>query len=156
MKLSSIFVIISTLLLAADAYMPIGVTTRRSTMTMKRGRGSFKKEIDGPKSSGSGANSGGGMGAPSRNWINTNQKVEVLPWAEGGEEGEIFLLETGAFLLKDAGTNPNGAVGVSKYGGETFCFDAACPQCQIPLTKAQVLPANEETETAPRLSCDLW
>lgn len=151
MKVATIIVTLSWMLFAADAYMPLGVTTRRSTMTMKRGRGSFKKEIGG---SGSGSNSGGasaGMG-PTRNWVNTNQKVDVLP----KEEGKVTLLETGAFLLKDAATNPNGAVGVTKYGREMHCFDSACPQCKIPLTKAKVLPPNEETASAPRLSCDFW
>lgn len=151
MKLATIIVTLSWMLFAADAYMPMGITTRRSTMTMKRGRGSFKKEIDGSGPMSTGGSAAAGMGA-SRNWINTNQNIEVLP----KEEGKVSLLETGAFLLKDAATNPNGAVGVVKYAGETHCFDSACPQCKIPLTKAKVLPPSEETGSAPRLSCDFW
>lgn len=147
MKLATIIVNICWMVFAAEAY----ITTRRSTMTMKRGRGSFKQEINGGGDKPLGGRSAAGMG-PSRNWINTNRKVEVLP----KEEGKVSLLETGAFLLKDAATNPNGAVGVAKYGGETHCFDSACPQCKIPLTKAKVLPANEESGSAPRLSCDFW
>lgn len=151
MKLATIIVTISWMLLAADAFMPMGITTRRSAMTMKRGRGSLKKEINGSGDNSSGGGAAAGMG-PSRNWIDTNKKVDVLPKTEG----EVTLLETGAFLLKDAATNPNGAVSVAKYGGETHCFDSACPQCKVPLSKAAVLAPSEETGSAPRLSCDLW
>lgn len=115
-------------------------------MTMKRGRGSFKKEIQG----GSESNSVG-IG-PSRNWVDTKQKVTVLP----KEEGTVTLLDTGVFLLVDKATNPTGAVCVMKYGPETHCFSSSCPQCKIPMTKAKALPPSSETGTAPRISCDFW
>jgi len=66
------------------------------------------------------------------------------------------MLETGAFLLVDKGTNPGGAAATVKYEGDVFCFEAACPQCKIPMLKAKVLPPNDETDNkAPRVACDL-
>ena len=148
MKLSTVLLFIS--LYVANAYSPLGMTTRRSTMTMKRGRGSFKKEMgssEGSMSSGSsGMTSSGG-----RNWLKVPGKtVKDLPT----EDGKVGLLDTQAFLLVDKATNPTGAVSVMKYGPETFCFSSSCPQCKIPLTKAKGLPPNEESKGAPRLSCD--
>jgi hypothetical protein len=89
---------------------------------------------------------------PSRNWINTNQKIDMLP----KEDGSIALLDTGAFLLVNKGTNPTGAVCVMKYGPETHCFSSACPQCKIPMTKAKALPPSAETGKSPRIACDFW
>lgn len=51
-------------------------------------------------------------------------------------------------------TNPTGAVSVVNYEEKTYCFASSCSCCQIPLSKAKVLPPSEETGTAPRLSCD--
>jgi hypothetical protein len=69
MKLSNLLLVVS--LCVADAFSPMGVTTRRSTMTMKRGR-SFKKESSSPLD-------GSGM-ASGRNWINVPSKtVKDLP-----------------------------------------------------------------------------
>ena len=126
-------------------------------MTMKRGRGSFNKEIGGGAagrmSSSSSSSSGTGLSNNSNgiNWIQTKSKVEDLPQ----EEGKVGLIETGAFLLVDKATNPNGAVSVVKYGPETYCFSVNCPKCKIPMIKAKTLPPNEETQNkAPRISCD--
>ena len=151
MKLSNIILVAAvTLFVTTDAYSPLSMPTKRSTMTMKRGRGSFKKEIS--SSSGGGMSSSGSSssGLQSRNWVNTNQSVKQLPT----EDGQVTLLETGAFLVVDKATNPTGAVGVMKYGPQTHCFSSSCPQCKIPLTKAKALPPNEETGKAPRISCD--
>jgi nitrite reductase/ring-hydroxylating ferredoxin subunit len=149
MKLSTILLVVS--LCVTDAYSPMGMTTRRSTMTMKRGRGSFKKEIGGDTGSSSASSGSTGMSGGGRNWLNVPEKtVKDLP----KEDGEVILLDTQAFLLIDKGTNPTGAVCVMKYGPETFCFSSSCPQCKIPLTKAKVSPPNEESKKAPRLACD--
>lgn len=151
LKFPVLFVLaLSLICQTAEAY---SIPTRRSTMTMKRGRGSFKKELNDGASSGMGSSSAG-AGAASysgRNWIQTNQKTSVLPQ----EEGKVGILETKAFLLVDKATNPNGAVSVMKYGPQTYCFSVSCPQCKIPLTKAKALPPNEETNNeAPRVCCD--
>jgi len=135
----------------ATAFAPMGITTKRSAMSMRKGRGSgLQKELDGDDSSSSFT---GGMGSSSSgtNWLNTKQSVKELPT----EEGKVVLLETGAFLLINKQTNPGGAASTVKYGGETYCFEANCPQCKVPMTKAKVLPANDETDKAPRVSCDL-
>jgi nitrite reductase/ring-hydroxylating ferredoxin subunit len=139
----------------SDAYSSFGVTTRRSSMTMKRGRGSFKKEMEGssPSSFSKSSFSSSSSSSSSRNWLPVpNQTTKALPT----EDGKITLLETNVKTLVDAGTNPAGTVSVVKYGKETYCFSVSCPSCKIPLTKAKVLPANEETATnnSPRLSCD--
>jgi nitrite reductase/ring-hydroxylating ferredoxin subunit len=152
MKLTNLL-LLATLRLS-DAYMPFGVTTRRSTMTMKRGRGSFK-EIDGPTPASPSSSLGGGglgsVGGSSTNWIIVPKITSKdLP----KEEGIVSLINTQALKLVDKGTNPTGAVSVIKYGPDTFCFSVQCPSCKIPLTKAKALPPNEETGTAPRLACD--
>ena len=41
------------------------------------------------------------------------------------------MIETGAFLLVDKGTNPNGAAATVKYEGDIYCFEASCPQCKV-------------------------
>ncbi len=120
-------------------------------MTMKRGKGSFKKEMGGSTGMGSAASSPSSGLASNRNWIQTKNTVKDLPQ----EEGKVGLIETGAFLIVDKGTNPNGAVSVVKYGQETYCFAVNCPKCKIPMTKAKTLPPNEETKNkAPRIACD--
>jgi len=145
---STILILFSTCILS-EAYSPtMGFITKRSTMTMKRGRGSFQKEL-GSTGNNSGPRRSSTAGS-NINWINTNQKVSVLPT----EEGKVGLLDTGAFLLKDKATNPTGAVAVMKYESQTYCFSSSCPQCKIPLTKAKAYPPNEESSSGPRISCD--
>mmetsp|Transcript_47201 Transcript_47201/g.137295 ORF Transcript_47201/g.137295 Transcript_47201/m.137295 type:complete len:211 (+) Transcript_47201:92-724(+) len=153
MRNFALLLVLSLWTLEGTAYILNGIVTRRSTMTMKRGRGSFKNEMGKP--------GGGGMSNPSsspafgstsnRNWIQTKNTVKDLPQ----EEGKVGLIETGAFLIVDKATNPNGAVSVVKYGPETYCFAVNCPKCKIPMTKAKTLPPNEETNNvAPRIACD--
>lgn len=123
---------------------------------MKRGRGSFKKELGSPGSS-SGpagiASSDSGTGTSTgRKWIQVpKSSVKDLPQ----QEGTVSLLDTQALRLVDKSTNPTGAVGVMKYDSATYCFSASCPSCKIPLTKAKALPPNDETNNAaPRIACD--
>jgi hypothetical protein len=52
---------------------------------------------------------------------------------------QIALLETGAFLLVDKGTNPAGAASTVRYGGQVFCFEAFCPQCKVRFHNCHVL-----------------
>jgi nitrite reductase/ring-hydroxylating ferredoxin subunit len=71
------------------------------------------------------------------------------------EENTVKLVDTMAQQLINGATNPTGAVSIINYEGKTYCFASSCACCQIPLTKAKVLPPNEETGgTVPRLSCD--
>lgn len=154
------------------AYSIIGVPTRRSTLSMKRGRGSFKKEVEGtnPNSDDlssssssmmSSSNEPKGMGMTggkessptvTTNWILVPKvTARQLP----AVDGKVQVLDTYALTLVDKATNPTGAVAVVKYGPDTFCCSIQCPSCKIPLTKAKVLPANDETSgKAPRLACD--
>ncbi|VEU45255.1 unnamed protein product [Pseudo-nitzschia multistriata] len=129
----------------------MSIPTKRSEMYMRRGRGSgLKRELD--DSSSSSFTGGMGKSSSGTNWLNTKKSVKELPT----EEGQVKLIETGAFLLVNKQTNPGGAASTVKYGGETYCFQANCPQCQVPMTKAKVLPPNDETDNkAPRVACDL-
>ena len=150
MKLATIVSLLS-MLAVVESYSTFGFSTRRADITMKRGRGSFKKEIGGASGSGMGS-SGSSPAAGGTNWIIVPKKSpKDLP----KEEGKVALLETQALPLVDRNTNPMGAVSVLKYGPETFCFSVQCPSCKIPLTKAKALSPNEETGgKAPRISCD--
>jgi nitrite reductase/ring-hydroxylating ferredoxin subunit len=154
MKVASVFILV-LVAVATDAYIQtttsFGFSTRRSDISMKRGRGSFKKEIGGGSDSGMGS-SGRISSSSSTNWIIV---PKATPKDLPKEEGKVSLLETQALPLVDRNTNPMGAVSVLKYGPETFCFSVQCPSCKIPLTKAKALPPNEETGgKAPRIACD--
>jgi nitrite reductase/ring-hydroxylating ferredoxin subunit len=71
--------------------------------------------------------------APPINWCPTPITSRDLPTAEN----TVAVLATNLPSLKNGQTNPNSAVAVIKYDGQTYCFDAACPACKIPLTKAK-------------------
>ena len=117
-------------------------------MSMRKGRRSLKKTIGSGKVSPMATESP----ASSTNWVQVQgiSSMDDLPQGEN----EVKLVETMASQLIDPRTNPNGAVGVVNYEGATYCFAASCACCKIPMTKAVVLPATEETGNAPRISCD--
>jgi nitrite reductase/ring-hydroxylating ferredoxin subunit len=144
MMLFNLLLLVASLCFA-DAYSTFGITTRRSTMTMKRGRSFKKEEIGGSPLDAA------GMSPSGRNWINVpDSSVKDLPQ----EDGQVKLIETMAAVLVDRNTNPGGAVAVMKYGPETFCFSSSCPTCKIPLTKAKGVAPNEESMNSPRIVCD--
>ena len=121
---------IAILVCATTAFAPMGITTKRSELYMRRGRGSgLKRESDDSSSSSSftGGMGGGAGAAGGTNWLNTNKSVKELP----EEEGKVKMIETGAFLLVDKGTNPNGAAATVKYEDNVYCFEASCPQCKV-------------------------
>jgi len=137
--------------------------TRRSAMTMKRGRGSFQKEAGGGNTRSNvkpmAGGGGGGLAsseaatAPKGRWVPVQgiKSMKELPQ----EEGKVQIVDTMADALIDGATNPTGAVSVVKYEGNTYCVSSSCSKCKIPLTKAKVLPANDDTQnSAPRLQCD--
>ena len=121
---------------------------------MRKGRRSLKKTIGGGSSGmgSAGTSKSPAMSGPSKSWLPVKgvSSMKDLPQMEN----EVKLVETMAPQLTDGRTNPNGAVGVVNYDGNTYCVGAACSCCKIPLTKAEVLPPTEETGTAPRLACD--
>lgn len=87
------------------------------------------------------------------NWVPVQgiTSMSALPQ----EENVVKLVDTMADSLVNGATNPTGAVSIINYKGKTYCFASSCACCQIPLTKAKVLPPNEETGGAiPRLACD--
>jgi nitrite reductase/ring-hydroxylating ferredoxin subunit len=77
-------------------------------------------------------------------WIPLQISSNQLP----SEDGKVGLIDTNLISLKNGATNPTGAVSVAKLAGETFCFAVNCPTCQIPLTKAKLLPGPQ------RVCCD--
>jgi len=124
-------------------------------MTMRKGRKSLKKNINNGLGGGSaGVTPMGGESTVSKktNWVPVAgiSSMGDLPQ----DENSVQLVETKAQKLMNAGTNPNGAVSVVNYKGNTYCFSSSCPSCKIPLTKAKVFEPNEETGDAPRVSCD--
>jgi len=139
---------------SANAFAtPPRFATRRAIMTMKRGRGSLKKELGGGSNANSNVQSmSGGSQSSSKRWVPVSgvSSVKDLPT----EEGKVAIVETNAPGLIDAATNPTGAVAVVKYGPSTYCTSISCASCKIPMTKARVLEANEETNGDPRLACD--
>jgi nitrite reductase/ring-hydroxylating ferredoxin subunit len=82
--------------------------------------------------------------APLLNWCPTPIPRSDLPTIEN----QVVLLETQLPSLKNRQTNPKGAVAVTKYDGQTYCFDIACPACKIPLTKAicRTIPDVDDDE----------
>jgi nitrite reductase/ring-hydroxylating ferredoxin subunit len=80
----------------------------------------------------------------SLNWCPTPIPRSDLPTIEN----QVVLLETQLPSLKNRQTNPKGAVAVTKYDGQTYCFDIACPACKIPLTKAicRTIPDVDDDE----------
>jgi len=130
-------------------------------MMARRGKGNLKKSIEGDSSTSNSSSSGKkGMmssgtstsNSSGKNWVKVQGVKSMADLPQ--EENQVKLIETGAITLKDANTNPNGAVGVVKYNGKTYCFSAQCSCCKIPMTKAKVLSPNEETNNEPRIECD--
>jgi len=70
-------------------------------------------------------------------------------------DSKIQVVETNVPKLIDPRTNPTGAVCVTSYNKNLYCFSASCASCQIPMTKAKLLPPNDETNNNfPRIQCN--
>lgn len=116
-------------------------------MTMRKGRPSLRKTVGGTKGQTPLSQS---SPTPNQNWTPI-PNLSSLP----KEKGVVKLVETFAPALTDPRTNPNGAVSVANYDEKTFCFSMGCSSCKIPLTKARIIEANEETDMKdPRIACD--
>lgn len=88
------------------------------------------------------------------NWVPV-QGVKSFAELPINEESKINLVDTMAPQLIDPRVNPTGAVGVINFKGRTYCISPSCSSCKIPLTKAKVLPPNDETKNQhPRIECD--
>jgi nitrite reductase/ring-hydroxylating ferredoxin subunit len=136
-------------------------TTRRSTMTMRKGRKGLNKGINESIGDANIRPMGGeSTSKKASNWVPVAglPSMADLPNSESpsGSAAEIKLVDTMADVLMNGATNPTGAVAVTNYRGKTYCFASACSTCKIPLTKARVMEPNDETNNAdPRLICDL-
>jgi nitrite reductase/ring-hydroxylating ferredoxin subunit len=88
------------------------------------------------------------------NWVPV-QGVKSFAELPIQEANKINLVDTMAPQLIDPRVNPTGAVGVINFKGRTYCVSPSCSSCKIPLTKAKVLPPNDETKNQhPRIECD--
>eukprot|EP00978_Attheya_sp_CCMP212_P002930 scaffold6049_cov41-Attheya_sp.AAC.3 len=132
--------------------------TRRSTMTMRKGRKGLNKGINESIGDSNVRPMGGESTTPMSSSKKASHWVPVvglpsmadLPNSESGSE--IKLVDTMADVLMNGATNPTGAVAVTNYMGKTYCFASACSTCKIPLTKARVMAPNAETNNVdPRL-----
>lgn len=148
--------LLSLLAALASSYCVPMFATRRSSMTMRKGRKSLRKTVASGLSSSTGAvrpMAGAEPAQRASNWVAVSgiSSRSDLP----SEEGKVKVVETMAPQLIDGATNPAGAVSVVTYEGKTYCTDVSCPSCKIPLTKARILEPNEETGGAdPRIACD--
>merc|ERR1712127_1078669 len=85
------------------------------------------------------------------NWAKTTiPSIKSLP----KEKNAVNLVDTNVPALINKQTNPTGAVSIVNYESKTYCVSSSCASCKIPLTKAKVLDANEETGDDARLQCD--
>ena len=157
---SSILLLCALLSFAGSiyAFSTMGVPTRRSTMTMKRGgggRGMKKNMLVDKPASGIGSASASGSsdtaGLSSTKWIQTPLSKNELSKVQ---DRKVSLLDTNVPKLKDGLTNPTGAVSVAKSNGETFCFSSSCPSCKIPLTKAKILGPSSSRPSSSAVACD--
>jgi nitrite reductase/ring-hydroxylating ferredoxin subunit len=164
---AAVLVVLLSLSATTDAYSAARIPTVRrrsrpcalSPLTMRRGQGKLGKELgldpapaaSSPNSDGDGTSaggkglgglgSGGGGGAASSSgtsWIPIQgSSSSQLPSAEN----QVALLDTNLPTMKNAQTNPTGAVSVLKYQNQMYCFAVNCPTCKIPLTKARAVLA---------------
>ena len=67
--------------------------------------------------------------------------------------GSIAIIDTNQPTIKDAATNPTGAICTGKYEGSLYAWSVNCECCKVPLNKAKLLPADDKTGSFPRLSC---
>ena len=59
------------------------------------------------------------------------------------DSNTIAVIDTELQSLKNGQTNPTGAVCVGTHNSQTYSFQVNCPSCQIPLTKAKIVDAND-------------
>ncbi len=137
--ISGVLLLVSSLP-SVKAYQP-ALSTRRFGMIMKRGQGSSFREA------------GSGSGSSERKQRSWFPVAGVRTMAELPQhQSKIQVVDTMLDVLINPQTNPTGAVCVTRYQNQLYCFDSACPACRIPLTKAQIM-APEPGSKAPRLSC---
>ncbi len=75
--------LIALVVCVATAFQPMGIVTKRSTLYMRRGRGSgLKRELD-DSSSPSGFTGGASNNNNNKQWLNTGKSIKELPTEEG-------------------------------------------------------------------------
>ena len=143
--------------MTAQAFSPALLNTKSSnfdtSLAARRGGKSLRKTVAASNNSRGVNPMGGEMETGKRtNWVPVQGISSMSDLST--EENAVQLVDTMAEKLTNGATNPTGAVSVVNYEGKTYCVASSCSCCQIPLTKAKVLPPNDETDGNPRLSCD--
>ena len=118
---------------------------------VRRGKGSMGKEVGEGGGMGMGDSSTTSSSNSNINWTPIAVSVKSLPT----EDNKVTLIDTNLITMKNAQTNPTGAVSVIQYQKQTYCFGVNCPSCQIPLLKAKCVPGTIESNQQPILQCDL-
>jgi len=141
--------------MTAEAFSPAPLNSRTIDTSLNAARRkSLRKTVAASNNARGVKPMGGEMETGKKtNWVQVKglSSMSDLPQ----EENVVQLVDTMADQLTNGATNPTGAVSVVNYEGNTYCFASSCARCQIPLSKAKVLPPNDETNgAAPRVSCD--
>ena len=151
--LLSAVLLFCALVISTTAFSPAQLNPRFSQTSLDARRKSLRKTVAAGNNSRGVKPMGGDMETGTKtNWVPVEgmSSMKDLPQ----EENSVKLVDTHADQLINGATNPTGAVSVVNYSGKTYCFASSCSRCQIPLTKAKVLPPSDETGENPRISCD--
>jgi len=157
MKLSSIFLFFYVPA-AVSGFAPSVQQQTLSALHMAKGGrgglsdgGSGSNKLSKPKSIGGTDGASKSDSKSTNTWVQTSiPSIKSLP----SEKKVVKLVDTQVPSLINKQTNPTGAVSIVNYNDKTYCFSSSCASCQIPLTKAKVLEANDETNKEARLQCD--
>jgi nitrite reductase/ring-hydroxylating ferredoxin subunit len=147
----------------------VPIRTPLSIHMVRRGKGSIGKEIGNNNDSEGGTNSIGMGGDSTTSASTSNSNIQWTPIAVSvkalpTEENKVTLIDTNLITMKNAQTNPTGAVSVLQYQKQMHCFAVNCPSCQIPLLKAKCIssttttgsnPPKSSFSLPPLLQCDL-
>jgi len=148
-----------TYLTTCNGYVTLPSTTlKRNTILFARAKGKASKNkknqneskaFGNPKSTASAATS-----STPGSWMPISG-IKSMKDIDTTSDSKIQVVETNVSKLIDPRTNPTGAVCVTNYNKNLYCFSASCASCQIPLTKAKLLPPNDETNNNfPRIQCN--
>ena len=136
---------------SSSSFFSSSSSSSSSLHMVRRGKGSMGKEVGEGGGMGMGDSSTTSSSNSNINWTPIAVSVKSLPT----EDNKVTLIDTNLITMKNAQTNPTGAVSVIQYQKQTYCFGVNCPSCQIPLLKAKCVPGTIESNQQPILQCDL-
>jgi len=168
MKLTSSTVTISFLLshlntLLCNGYVTLPATSpTRNTALFARAKGKASKNKKNPNEKSKAFGSRIPTASSTANTPSTSggtwmpiSGIKSMKDIDTTTDSKIQIVETSVSKLVDARTNPSGAVCITNYNKNLYCHSVSCASCQIPLTKAKLLPPNDDTNNNfPRIQCD--